>query len=233
MYLQFTKLFKPKIIVISTLKIISQMKKIVLIFSLLLAINVSFSQKKENGWVSLFDGKSFSGWKVNEEHPSTFTIEDGTIKVAGERTHLFYEGAIANHDFKNFELKLKAKTLPGSNSGIFIHTTYQATGWPNKGYEVQVNQTHGDWRKTGSLYSFSDVKENLVQDNEWYNYHITVNGKHIVIKINDKIAVDYTEPDTLPDNRGQRHLSSGTFALQGHDPKSVAFFKDIEVKILD
>jgi len=209
------------------------MKKILLILSLLSMFNVSFSQKKHKAWVSLFDGKSFTGWKVNEEHPATFTIEEGTIKVAGERTHLFYDGAVANHDFKNFELKLKAKTLPGSNSGIFIHTVYQATGWPDKGYEVQVNQTHRDWRKTGSLYSFSDVKENLAQDNEWYSYHITVKEKHIVIKINDKVAVDYMEPDTLPADRGQKHLSSGTFALQGHDPKSVAYFKDIEVKILD
>jgi hypothetical protein len=210
------------------------MKKIaILLFSLLLAMNCSFSQKKEKGFVSLFDGKTFSGWKVNEEHPATFSIEDGTIKVAGERTHLFYDGTVANHDFKNFELKLKAKTMPGSNSGIFIHTIYQAIGWPNKGYEVQVNQTHDDWRKTGSLYSVSDVKENLVKDNEWYEYDITVKGKHIIIKINDKVAVDYTEPDTLPADRGQKHLSSGTFALQGHDPKSVAYFKDIEVKVLE
>lgn len=209
------------------------MKKILVLLSVLLTINCSFSQKNEKGFVSLFDGKTFSGWKVNEEHPSTFSIEDGTIKVAGERTHLFYDGTVANHDFKNFELKLKAKTMPGSNSGIFIHTIYQAIGWPNKGYEVQVNQTHDDWRKTGSLYSVSDVKENLVKDNEWYEYDITVKGKHIVIKINDKVAVDYTEPDTLPADRGQKHLSSGTFALQGHDPKSVAYFKDIEVKILE
>jgi hypothetical protein len=209
------------------------MKKNILLFSLLLTLNSAFSQKKEKGFVSLFDGKTFAGWKVNEEHPSTFSIEDGTIKVAGDRTHLFYEGTVANHDFKNFELKLKAKTMPGSNSGIFIHTIYQKEGWPNKGYEVQVNQTHDDWRKTGSLYSFSDVKENLVKDNEWYNYAITVEGKHIVVKVNDKIAVDYTEPDTLPEGRGERHFSSGTFALQGHDPKSVVYFKDIEVKILD
>lgn len=209
------------------------MKKNILLFSLLLTLNSAFSQKKEKGFVSLFDGKTFAGWKVNEEHPSTFSIEDGTIKVAGDRTHLFYEGTVANHDFKNFELKLKAKTMPGSNLGIFIHTIYQKEGWPNKGYEVQVNQTHDDWRKTGSLYSFSDVKENLVKDNEWYNYAITVEGKHIVVKVNDKIAVDYTEPDTLPEGRGERHFSSGTFALQGHDPKSVVYFKDIEVKILD
>jgi Domain of Unknown Function (DUF1080) len=209
------------------------MKKSLLLLSLLLTVTYSFSQKKEKGFVSLFDGKTFTGWKVNEEHPATFSIEDGMIKVAGDRTHLFYEGAVGNHDFKNFELKLKAKTMPGSNSGVFIHTTYQAKGWPNKGYEVQVNQTHDDWRKTGSLYSFSDVKENLVKDNEWYDYDITVKGKHIVIKVNDKVAVDYTEPDTLPADRGERHLSSGTFALQGHDPKSVVYFKDIEVKVLD
>ena len=209
------------------------MKKIVLLFSLALTTICAFSQKNEKGFVSLFDGKTFTGWKVNEEHPATFSIEDGTIKVAGDRTHLFYNGTVANHDFKNFELKLKAKTMPGSNSGIFIHTTYQAKGWPNKGYEVQVNQTHDDWRKTGSLYSFNDVKENLVKDNEWYNYHISVIGKHIIIKVNDKVAVDYTEPDTLPEGRGERHLSAGTFALQGHDSKSVVYFKDIEVKVLD
>ena len=209
------------------------MKRIVLFFSLVIMFNCSFSQKKEKGWISLFDGKTFTGWKVNTENPSTFSIEDGLIKVAGERTHLFYEGSVANHDFKNFQLKLKAKTMPGSNSGIFIHTVYQEKGWPNKGYEVQVNQTHGDWRKTGSLYSVSDVKENLVKDNEWYQYDITVKDKHVVIKINNKVAVDYTEPDTLPADRGEKHLSSGTFALQGHDPKSIAYFKDIQVKVLD
>ena len=67
------------------------MKKLSLLLCFLLSINLAFSQKKEKGWASLFDGKTFAGWHVNEEHPSTFTIEDGTIKVAGERAHLFYE----------------------------------------------------------------------------------------------------------------------------------------------
>jgi Domain of Unknown Function (DUF1080) len=208
------------------------MKKLSLLLCFLLSVNLAFSQKKEKGWVSLFDGKSFDGWKINEDNPATFSIEDGIIKVAGERTHLFYEGAVGNHDFKNFEFKLKAKTLPGSNSGIFIHTAYQAKGWPEKGYEVQVNQTHTDWRKTGSLYGVNDVKENFAKDNEWYEYHIIVQDKHIIIKIDDKVAVDYTEPDTLPENRGLKRLSSGTVALQGHDPKSIAYFKDIKIKIL-
>jgi hypothetical protein len=199
----------------------------------ILISQLAFSQKtKKNGWQKLFDGKSFAGWRVNEENPSTFSIEKNTIKVAGARTHLFYVGPIGGHNFKNFELKLKAKTLPGSNSGIFIHTQYQARDWPSVGYEIQVNQSHEDWRRTGSLYSFADVKDTLVADNIWYNYHIIVNGKNIIVKINDKEAVNYTEPNELPADRGNRKLGTGTFALQGHDPKSVAYFKDIKVKIL-
>ena len=209
------------------------MKKLTLFPVFFALICLGFSSTKPKSFVSLFDGKTFAGWRVNEENPSTFSVENGMIKVAGDRTHLFYEGNVGNHDFKNFELKLKAKTLPGSNSGIFIHTAYQAKGWPDKGYEVQVNQTHDDWRKTGSLYSFSDVKENLVKDNEWYDYDITVKDKRVIIKVNNKVAVDYTEPDTLPETRGLKKLSSGTIALQGHDPKSVVYFKDIEIKSLD
>lgn len=207
------------------------MKNTIIIIGLLLSVNVAFSQNQ--GWTSLFDGKSFTGWQVNEEHPSTFSIEKGMVKVAGERAHLFYNGAVANHDFKNFELKIKAKTLPGSNSGIFIHTAYQKSGWPAQGYEIQVNQTHKDWRKTGSIYAVQDVKENFAKDNVWYEYHIIVKDKRIIVKIDGETAADYTEPDVLPAGRETKRLSSGTFALQGHDPKSVAYFKDIQVKILD
>ena len=192
----------------------------------------TFAQKAKKGWYSLFDGKSFAGWKINEDSPSTFSMKDGVIKVNGPRSHMFYEGAVGNHNFKNFELKITAMTEPGSNSGIFIHTEYQKTGWPSKGYEVQVNNSQGDWRRTGSLYGVSDVKDTLVKDNVWYTYHIIVKGKNIVIKVNDKVAVDYTEPNELPADRGTKRLSSGTFALQGHDPKSTAYFKDIKVKIL-
>ncbi len=192
----------------------------------------TYSQKAKKGWFSIFDGSSFNGWKVNEDNPATFSIENNTIKVEGPRTHLFYEGPVADHNFKNFELKVTAMTRPGSNAGIFIHTEYQAKGWPEKGYEVQVNNSHTDWRRTGSLYGVQDVKDTLVKDNEWYTYHIIVKGKNVVIKINDKEAVNYTEPDELPADRKRKRLSSGTFALQGHDPKSVVFFKDIKVKIL-
>ena len=73
-----------------------------------------------------------------------------------------------------------------------------------------------------------------VGDNEWFTLYINVQGKHVITKINDKTVVDYTEPEgaVAPKNHPGRLISSGTFALQGHDPKSIVFYKDIMVKPL-
>ena len=73
-----------------------------------------------------------------------------------------------------------------------------------------------------------------VKDNEWFTEYIKVQGKRVQIKINDKIVVDYTEPENLQRDGGDslRKISSGTFALQGHDPKSKVYFKNLMVRVL-
>jgi hypothetical protein len=184
-------------------------------------------------WQSLFDGKSLKDWKVGD-NASTFSIEDGKIVANGPVAHLFYIGDVNNHQFKNFEFKTEVMTTPGSNSGIYFHTTYQEKSWPLKGYEVQVNNSHTDWRRTGSLYAIEDVKDVFVKDNEWYTEQIIVQGKRVIIKVNDKTVVDYTEPENVKRTAGNegRLISSGTFALQGHDPKSKVYFRNIMVKVL-
>ena len=189
--------------------------------------------KKDQEWISLFDGKTLNGWKLNE-NPGTFKVENGAIVVAGPRSHLFYNGPVMNHDFKNFELKASVMTTPGSNSGIYFHTEFQEEGWPAKGYEAQVNNSHTDWRRTGSLYFVQDNRDSPAKDNEWFTEYIKVQGKEITIKINDKTVVKYTEPENVkrPAEIAGRLLSHGTFALQGHDPKSKVYFKDIMVKPL-
>lgn len=203
--------------------------------ALLLASWSVLPQEKSAGeWISLFDGESLQGWKAGE-NPETFRVENGAIVVDGPRAHLFYEGPVMDHDFRNFEFKARVMTTPGSNSGIYFHTAYQDSGWPAKGYEVQVNNSHTDWRRTGSLYAVQDVKEKLVPDNEWYTTHIIVRDKTVTVKINDQTVVEYTEPENTKRSKDMsgRRLSSGTFALQGHDPESKVFFKDVMVKPLE
>lgn len=212
------------------------MKKINYFIALIILATISFGfvqNYKKPKWVSLFDGKTLEGWKVGE-NASSFKVEDGAIVVNGPRAHLFYDGPVGNHNFKNFEFKAQVMTTPGSNSGMYIHTQYQEGGWPSKGYEIQVNNSHTDWRRTASLYAIQDVKDVFVEDNVWYTEEIIVQGKHIITKINGKTIVDYTELDNVERSKdmADRKLSSGTFALQGHDPKSKVYYKDIMVKQL-
>jgi hypothetical protein len=193
--------------------------------------NKNIGQSKD--WISLFDGKTFNGWKLGE-NPGTFTIEDGSIKVAGPRSHLYYDGPVLNHDFKNFEFKAQVMTKPGSNSGIYFHTAFQEKGFPDKGFEVQVNNSHTDWKRTGGLYDIKDTREVFVKDDTWYTEYIRVEGKHVIVKINDQVVTDWTQPeDFVPaKNHLNRIIASGTFALQGHDPKSIVYYKDILIKPL-
>ncbi|MCW9708294.1 3-keto-disaccharide hydrolase [Fodinibius salsisoli] len=193
-------------------------------------ITTASAQESEE-WVSLFDGQTLNHWQASE-NPETFSVVDGQIKVDGPRAHLFYEGAVENHDFTNFEFKADVKTTEGSNSGIYFHTEYQEEGWPEKGYEVQVNNTHDDPRKTASLYAIKDIMNDApVEDEEWFTMYIKVQDDDITIKVNGDTMVEYTEPADV--DREGRVLDSGTFALQGHDPESVVYYKNIKVRSLD
>jgi hypothetical protein len=184
----------------------------------------------DDGWVTIFDGKTFDGWKINET-PESWKIEDGCIVANGTRSHIFYVGD--EEPFVNFEFKADVMTRPGSNSGIYFHTRYQDEGWPKYGFESQVNISQGDYIKTGSLYQVVNVHYQPAKDNEFWTQHIIVQGKHVIVKINDKVVVDYTEPNgAQPGNDFTRVLDKGTFAFQAHDPGSTAYFKNIKVKRL-
>ncbi len=188
----------------------------------------------EGEWISLFNGENLDGWKINE-NPQTWKVEDGAIITNGPRSHLFYMGPVENHDFKNFQFKADVMTTRSSNSGIYIHTKYQEKGWPTNGYEVQINNSQPtEPRKTGGLYAVADVYKPPAGDNVWFTMHITVRDNHIITKVNGETLIDYVEPSNAarPEEWKDRRLSSGTFALQGHDPGSKVYFKNIMVKPL-
>jgi hypothetical protein len=193
------------------------------------------SKPDKDGFYTLFDGTSLDGWKVNE-NPDCFKIENGTLVVNGDRAHAFYAGPVKDHEFKDFHFKAEVLCFPNSNSGIYFHTKFQPDGWPAAGYEAQVNNTHGDPKKTGGLYAVKDVMNNSpAKDNEWFTYEIIVKGKDVKILINGKPTTEFTEPADWqpPKDMPGRKLGSGTFALQGHDPGSKVLYKNIKVKPLD
>ena len=185
----------------------------------------------EEGFVNIFDGKTLEGWKPAEEHQTTWKVENGALTAHGERCHLFYVGDAK--PFKNFELKVEVMTKPGSNGGIYFHTQYQPVGWPKYGFECQVNVSHSDWKKTGSLYDVANLGATPARDNQWWTQHITVQGNKVTVKINGLTVMEYTEPaGAKPGESFTRKLDEGTFALQAHDPKSIVQYRNIRVKRL-
>ena len=194
------------------------------------------SKGAEPEWIPLFDGRTLDGWTPSENKAS-FHVVDGMIAADGPRSHLFYTGKARGADFKNFVFKADVMAKHDTNSGIFFHTKYQETGWPDLGFEVQVNNTatgEGTYRerkKTASLYGVRDVYKQFIKDDEWFRLYVEVRGKRVQIRLNDMLVVDYIEPDP-PVREGVpkgRILDHGTFALQAHNQGSTAFYKDLMV----
>ncbi|MCP4258986.1 MAG: DUF1080 domain-containing protein [Planctomycetes bacterium] len=184
-------------------------------------IQSAFGKDSNDGWISLFDGETLNGWKASE-NKDTFSVRDGIIVVKGPRSHLFYTGTVENANFKDFEFKADVMTKPRANSGMYFHTEFLDSGWPGKGFEIQVNNSHTDWRRTGSLYGIKNLRDSAAKDNEWFTQHIIVDGRQITVMVNGKAVMEYAD----------RKLSSGTFALQGHDPGSTIYYKNIMVRPL-
>lgn len=175
------------------------------------------NQPKTGQWFSMFDGRTLDGWKANEL-PEAWTVKAGAIIGDGERSHLFYTA----HECENCEFRAEVRLNHGGNSGMYFRAE-MAPGWP-KGYEAQVNNTHKDPVRTGSLYNFAPVKEQLVPDNTWWTQHITVRGNHITIKVNGKKVVDYVDE--------KNSFTKGYLALQQHNKGSVVEYRKLEMKIL-
>lgn len=205
-----------------------------LLASLFVAFALQAAPAVEPGFVSLFNGKDFTGWKL--ANPDAFKIVDGAIVANGTPGHAYYDGPVGNHAFRNFELKVDVMTRANSNGGIFVMTDFQETGWPAKGFEIQVNNSYArDPIKTGSVYQVSNITDAPAKDDEWFTEHITVQANMVMTAVNGKMLVHWMEPADWkgvgtggPDKR----IRAGTIALQAHDPGSTVYYKNIRVKLL-
>ncbi len=208
--------------------------------------NTLTDAEQKAGWKLLFDGKTLNGWKPNED-PESFLVRDGMIVAQGRGTaikdqaphpkcHLFYLGPDGHASFTDFEFEADIKSEHHANSGIYFHTEFITNAWPQKGFEIQIDNDPTHPKKTGSLYAVADITESPAKDNEWCHLYLSVRGKHVIIRVNDKMVVDWTEPTDFilrhPPWFTERKLSKGTFALQGHDSESTVYFKNLRVRPL-
>jgi len=169
------------------------------------------------GWIRMFDGKTLEGWKA-DANPDAWSVRDGALVGDGAKSYLFW----IVRECDDCEFKAEVKISDGGNSGMFFRKGF-GTG-VGKGYEAQINSTHMDPIKTGSLYRFKDVYEHLIPPDTWFTQHIIARGNHIIIKVNDKTVVDYRDEKNT--------FVKGHLALQQHNKGSVVSFKNLMMRPL-
>jgi Domain of Unknown Function (DUF1080) len=196
--------------------------------SSLLALPAAADDKKGEGegWVQLFNVKDLTGWKTHPDDKAHWEVKDGILTGSGSDVgHLYSERG----DYENIDYLIEARINDKGNSGQYFRAQFMA-GYP-KGYEAQINSTHPDPIKTGSLWGYGDaatVKEMLVPPDTWFTQEVIARGNHIIIKVNGKTTVDFVDKKNT--------YTKGHLALQHHGSTdgvdTVVQFRKIAVKEL-
>jgi hypothetical protein len=190
--------------------------------------------KAGDGFVQLFNGKDLTGWKTHSDDKAKWEVADGAIAGSGSAGHLYSERG----DYENFVFRIEAKINDHGNSGQYFRAKF-TKGFP-PGYEAQINATHSDPIRTGSLYP-AFLKDRKERDefrqkycvfkvpagagaDEWFTQEVTADGNHITIKVNGVLTVDYSDPHNT--------YTKGHFAIQQHDPGTKIWVRKAEVKEL-
>jgi hypothetical protein len=181
-------------------------------------------------WESLFDGQTLSGWTKVEGRRggSTWEVVDGAIVGSGQSSMLY---SPQGH-YKNFRFRAEIKINDRGNSGMYFRCPV-ADGDFAKGYEAQIDSTHSDPIRTGSIYGFVHVYKQIVPPDTWFTYEVEVVDKnwrgmvipHIKISVNDEVLYEYLDRTKAWDK--------GYFAFQQHDPGSKVQIRKIAVRELD
>ncbi len=176
---------------------------------------------KDGAWVAVFNGKDLEGWKIGyggkgNPQNSTWKVIDGVIVGEGEVSHLFSP----RDDYVNFEAKSEIMISDKGNSGFYFRTAF-GPGFP-KGYEAQVNATHGDPVRTGSIYNHVKIFKQLHKPDEWFSYHLKVQGNRIWVTVNGELLYEYVDQ--------AKSFNKGHFAYQQHNLGSVVKIRKLEVK---
>ena len=177
-------------------------------------------------WISLFDGKTLDGWEKVGNEESVWEVKEGAISGSGQASML----VTTKGPYKNFRYRAEIKINDGGNSGLYFRTTAKP-GFMD-GYEAQIDSTHRDPIRTGSLYGFCHVYQQHVKPDTWFTYEIEVrddvwrNRKMTRIKV----TVDGNELYEYLDFA--QTFKEGHFAFQQHDPGSKVDIRKVEVLTL-
>ena len=178
-------------------------------------------------WTSLFDGETLDGWEKVGKKDSNWEVKDGALCGSGTQSMLVY----AKSPFKNFRYRVEIKINDGGNSGVYFRTPPKPTF--REGYEAQVDSTHKDPIRTGSIYGFCHIYADLVAPDTWFTYEIEVRDDVWRDRELTRIKVTVDGKELYEHLDFNKTWGEGHFGFQQHDPGSKVSIRKVEVIELD
>ncbi|MCI0703573.1 MAG: protein kinase [Planctomycetia bacterium] len=178
-------------------------------------------------WVSLFNGKDLTGWKVNPRYPAKWSVESGILVSHGGTGMLFSE----RDNYRDFHLRAEVNINAAGDSGIFFRSDYAKH--PERSYEAMPGHTQPNIKDAGLVRWVLETKvlepirwpaATAYPVDQWFTIEIIARGSHLVVKIDGKTAVDAVDPDPI--------LAPGHIALQQWNRLTTVQFRKIEIKEL-
>ncbi len=158
-------------------------------------------EKAEEGFVSLFDGKTLDGWRL--VHDAKFVAEDGVLKLNGGLGWLR-----SDKEYSDFILRLEFRFMkPKQDGGVFLRSNTEGKPWPSRKYEVQVENTVRMAKIFGTEHELNVelTQKTLKPIGEWNEYDIKIVGSKIEVRLNGELV-------STSDNVGG--LTRGCLGLQ-------------------
>ncbi len=173
--------------------------------------------EKDEGFESLFDGKTLAGW---DGDPDLWSVEDGAIvgssdgRAVGTNTYLIHEKPVSD-----FMLRLQVR-LRNGNSGIQFRSRHiDGPGWIVHGYQADLSDA-GDRSAWGNFYEEKgrgrgmmathdegwQRAKDVVRIQDWNDYEIRMVGSAVRLVLNGKVTFEGQD----------NHSASGVIAIQLH-----------------
>jgi hypothetical protein len=174
-------------------------------------------------WVSLFDGKTMEGWEKVGKDDSKWEVVDGALAGSGAASML----VCTQGPYKNFKYRAEVKINDKGNSGLYFRCT-RKPGFSD-GYEAQIDSTHSDPIRTGSLYGMCHVYKRVVEPDTWFTYELEVRDDVWRRKEVTRIKITLNGDELFEFLDFEKTFKEGYFAFQQHDPGSRVHIRKVEV----
>jgi len=214
----------------------------------------------EDGWISLFDGKTTNGWHRYGQSTvgKAWKVENGILHLdaSSKKDWQTEEGGdiLSADEFEDFDLKLEWKIAPRGNSGVIFYAHEDPSKYQymwNTGPEMQIldNGTptqlgHDDAKlyshRAGDLYDLLASKEAVKPAGEWNAAEIVSKNGHLDFFLNGV----HTLSTTMWDDHWRQMIAiskfksmpgfgtykKGRIGLQDHG--NDVWFRNIKIKKL-